>query len=257
MGDEVGFYLALNYFETHDIISWLVSIRSVPRIFVNVLCYVDRKLSIALSKSMLSGCIDPPSRRSFYNYLLINGCKLSSLLARCSGLTLAENEENFDDFKLFKNSIFYIGKGVNSRKEVHLKQAKRFFLGLTPLSEVNEQVAAISNCWENGGSLILVQFGNESNSFEAHCREAALIETIGVDALDNCIAGTKYREMRNWSETKLRNYGELTLLIVFKKFILQHPPPIKASDVHIRSFFCMKKKIPWVCHNCGHTLCTK
>ena len=167
MDNEIGFYLALNVFETHDIISWFVSIRSVPRIFVNILCYVDRKLSITLSKSMLSGGIGPPSRRSFYNYLLINSCKLASLLARCSGLTLAEHEENFEDFKLFKESIFYIGKGVNSRKEEHFKQAKRFYLGLTPVGKINGQVAAIAKCWVNGGSVTAVQFGNESTTFEA------------------------------------------------------------------------------------------
>ena len=85
---------------------------------------------------------------------------------------------------------------MNSRKEEHFKQAKRFYLGLTSVGKINGQVAAITNCWVNGGNVTVVQFGNEYISCEAHCREAALIETI---------AGTMYGEMNDWSEEKIRN----------------------------------------------------
>ena len=63
---------------------------------------------------------------------------LSSLLARFSGLTLGENELNFFDFNLFKNCLIYVGKGINSRKDIHLKEAKELYLGLIPYNKATK-----------------------------------------------------------------------------------------------------------------------
>ena len=231
--------------------------RVVPWIFIKVLGFVDRKLGLGLNNLVVNGVLGPPTKRCFYNYIILNGRKLSSLMARCSGLVLGEHEQSFEDFKLFKSCIFYLGKGINSRKEVHFKQAKRCLLGLVPVSELNEQVLAIYNCWLEGGSVVLMQVENESTSFESFCREAAMIETIGLEDLDNSISGSKYGEMVTWPSVQVKNYGELTLFVAFRNFILKPPPSIKAGDVHIRPI-SKKKKIPFACKRCGfsETICT-
>ena len=67
----------------------------------------------------------------------------------------------------------------------------------------------ITNCWLEVGSVVLMQVENESTSFESFCREAAMIETIGLEDLDNSISGIEYGEMVTWPSVQIKNYGEL------------------------------------------------
>ena len=77
-----------------------------------------------------------------------------------------------------------------------------------------------------------------------------MIETIGLEDLDNSISGIKYGEMVTWPSVQIKNYGELTLFVAFRNFILNPPPYINAGDVHIISI-SKKKKMPFACQRCG------
>lgn len=225
----------------------------MPWIFINVLCFIDRTLTESLKRSIICGHLSKLSKtkRSFYNYLLIDANKFSSMMMRCSGLSLGENETNFHDFKLFKSCIFYIGKGTNGRRDAHLKCAKKVHLGQLSIKEVNGQIVAICKCWENNGGVMNIQIEAEATTYEAHCREAAIISALGLINLKNKISGAKYGDMKLWSDVKLNNYGEMTLFIAFKNFILKRPPVIKANDVYLCTVASRCKK-SITCDNCGH-----
>jgi hypothetical protein len=245
----------LKYFETLDIISWFYKIKNVPWIFINILCFIDRNLTISLRKSIKMGklCTPSKSKRAFYNYMLLDANKFISLMSKYSGLTLGEQDTNFNDFKLFKSCIFYVGKGTCNRKNVHLMNGKKFIVGKSKKPEIKGQVEEIVNCWKHNGSIMIVQIEGDATTYEAHCREAAIIATLGLKNLSNSIHGVKYGEMKQWSEVKLRNYGEMTLFISFKNFILKRPPVVKASDVDVNRTPGNNKKY-LVCKSCGCNL---
>ena len=242
--DLPGFFLALKYFEKYDIISWFSGIKHIPWIFINVLCYIDRKLTENLSNS--SPC---PSKRTFYNYIIIDAVKFTSLMTRQSGFALGENEPNFHDFKLFESSVVYVGKGTNYRKNMHFKCAKKVHVGLIAMEGVTGQVKAICRCWRNGGGVMCVQVESDSTSHEAHCREAAMISALGLGNIANKNAGVAYGDMRQWSSIKLNNYGEMLLFLAFKSFIAKRPPVVRAADVVLSRVPRMKKSL--LCAKCG------
>ena len=76
---ETGFYISLKYFENFDIISWFQSIRNVPWIFINVLCFIDRNLALSLDVAVKQGLLKPRNKRAYYKYLILNGQKLFCL----------------------------------------------------------------------------------------------------------------------------------------------------------------------------------
>jgi hypothetical protein len=172
-----------------------------------------------------------------------------SLMMRQSGFCLGENVTNFHDFKLFKGSIVYVGKGTEYRKNMHFKCAKKVHNGLISLDSVADQVAAICSCWSNGGGVMCIQIESEATTCEAHCREAAIISALGLENLANKISGSVYGEMKQWSNIKLNNFGEMTLFVAFKNFIAKRPPIIRASDVLVSRTSRTKK--PMLCTICG------
>ena len=83
------------------------------------------------------------------------------------------------------------------------------------------------------------------------CREASVIDALGLDNLENKISGVKYGEMKIWEHEKVKNFGEMLLFVAFRNFILRRPPVIRPCDVNVRSGSIRCKKIS-TCENCGH-----
>ena len=90
------------------------------------------------------------------------------------------------------------------------------------------------------GELCACLLETGSTSLEAHCREAALISCLGLGQFQN-------------NDVKLKNFGLLTLCILFMKFVIKRPPVIRASDVpfHVGTCKCSKTI---VCEFCGNIL---
>ena len=105
------------------------------------------------------------------------------------------------------------------------------YQGVLSLNAVAGQVGFIYDCWKNGGGVMCLQLENGSTSLEAHCREAAITSCLGLGQLQNKVNGSKYGQMKSWSDVKLKNFGLLTLYISFMKFVIKRQPVIRASDV--------------------------
>ena len=203
-----------------------------------------------LSASFKAGRLLKPRKFKivFYKYLIIDAKKFFSLMSRRSGLNLGEDEPNFNDFELFKLCILYIGKGTNSRRDAHLKSAKKAFAKNHLFANDNGLASCICKCWKDNGGIFSVQLEAEANGYEALCREAAMISVLGLQNIKNKINGTMYGEMRDWPSVKIKNYGEMLLYMAFKSFTLKRPPVIRAEDVQIST----KSRRSSSCVNCGH-----
>ena len=75
-------------------------------------------------------------KRAFYTYALIDASRLRKLLMNKSQFSLNPSEPGLADFQPFKNAIFYIGKGSNNRKLIHLINAKKVFSSINTLGKL-------------------------------------------------------------------------------------------------------------------------
>ena len=243
-----GFTLALAFFDSLELSTWFREICYVPSVFINVLHHFDKELI----KSLASVNKTKP-RRNCYTYLIFNYDKFVSLVRRHSGVSIWADTVDFGEFVIFMECVEYAGKATNARCDDHFRCAIKVCQGLLSLNAVSGQVGFIYDCWKNGGGVMCLQLENGSTSLEAHCREAAIISCLGLGQLQNKVNGSKYGQMKSWSDVKLKNFGLLTLYISFMKFVIKRPPVIRASDVpfHVGTRKCSKK---YVCEVCGNIL---
>ena len=240
--------MALNFFDNFDLSDWFNVLKYVPSIFVNVLRHIDKELTKSLAT--LSSI---KQRRVCYNYLIFNFDKFLSLINRRCGVSVSENEMYFIQFLIFKICVEYAGKATNARSDEHFINARKVNLGLLDSDEVGDHVNVINDCWNNGVGVMCIQFESGATTFEALCREAAVISCLGIDNIKNKISGSIFGEMKSWSPLKLKNFGNLTLFAVFKKFIVKRPPVIRASDMPLR--VSRKRCSKFVmCEFCGNKL---
>ena len=248
--DLLGFSLAMHYFENIELFDWFSALKYVPSIFVSVLCHLDK----ALTKSLeLVQCLAKNQNRTCYNYLIIDANKFISLMRRRSGMSSSMHSPSWHDYQLFRSCIVYVGKGTNARRDMHFKDAKLIYIGHLDSAMASGQASFISTCWASGGGVYSIQFEGEATAHESLCREAAVIEALGLVNLKNKILGAKFGDMKTWSHEKVRNFGEILIFIAFKNFILRRPPVIKPCDVNVRSGSVRCKKIS-ACKNCGHII---
>ena len=240
--------MARNFLENVDLPKWFNVLKYVPSIFVNVLRHIDKELT----KSLATLSYNKP-RRVCYTYLIFNYDKFLSLVKRRCGVSVSENEMYYIQFLIFKTCVEYAGKATNARSDEHFIDAKKVNLGLLSSDAVGDHIAVINECWKQGVGVMCIQFETNATSFEAHCREAAVISCLGIGNLKNKISGSVYGEMKSWSNLKLKNFGELTLYAVFKKFVIKRPPVIRSSDMPLRatSKRCSRNVM---CEFCGNTL---
>ena len=156
-------------------------------------------------------------------------------------------------FLIFKSCVDYAGKATNARSDMHFLNAKKVALGLKSSEDFGDNIAAINECWGNGSGVMCLPFETNATSHEALCREAAVIACLGLDNIKNRVSGSLHGEMKSWDFIKLKNFGELTLFAVFKKFIVKRPPVIRAGDMPLRvgSKRCSRTVM---CEFCGNTL---
>ena len=203
--------MALNFFDNFDLSDWFNVLKYVPSIFVNVLRHIDKELTKSLAT------LSPiKQRRVCYNYLIFNFDKFLSLINRRCGVSVSENEMYFIQFLIFKICVEYAGKATNARSDEHFINAKKVNLGLLDSDEVGDHVNVINDCWNNGVGVMCIQFESGATTFEALCREAAVISCLGIDNIKNKISGSIFGEMKSWSPLKLKNFGNLARFAVLK-----------------------------------------
>ena len=158
------------------------------------------------------------------------------------------------------DSIFYIGKATGRRDLMHLKD--------TILAIINWQdniVKAggkIYTCMrallESTGIVIITGF-YDSSHFMAHNREASLIDFIGLEHLTNVYRGSKYGAFSMFDDTKSKNYGMLSLYVMFRNYINNGPVPSTIDDLCFQKCRKCNVNVASCAHRCiscnAHMIC--
>jgi hypothetical protein len=102
-----------------------------------------------------------------------------------------------DIIECFIKSIFYIGKGTNTRPNDHLKEA------LTnkksqKIERINQILKTKKPNSEVNFGIVIIQICHNSTNKQSLMREAAMIKAIGLDNLTN-VKDEKFKA-ENWNE---------------------------------------------------------
>ena len=101
-----------------------------------------------------------------------------------------------------------------------------------PLKKISAKFSKITQIWERGHAVCLIQIGAEVSHYEAMAREFAMIKAIGLNKLTNVANSSSYGDMKNWSHTEILNFGTMTIL---RQILLDKPRLIYKEDVFVDS----------------------
>uniref|UniRef100_H2Z843 LEM domain-containing protein n=1 Tax=Ciona savignyi TaxID=51511 RepID=H2Z843_CIOSA len=161
------------------------------------------------------------NNKDCFNYLLLDPRVTKKLPSRASQLSEVEC------LNIFCGAVFYVGKGKRSRPYAHFKEAIRS----DPLKHPSAKVKHILDIWKcNCGVISLNVFQNVIPS-EAYTREAAMIATLGLQHLTNCVRGNCYGSASKWSLSRLRSYGAYLLLSAMRIMLLEGERQIRSTQI--------------------------
>ena len=122
------------------------------------------------------------NQKNHFVYLLINP---SSTIEQ----GVATRSSPVENLKQFAVSIFYVGKGKNARSTQHLKEAKVVTNKVRVLFHYQQYIYSydqsrkaerIRKIWSSGCGIVCLQVYHNISAPEAFCREAAIIDAIGM-----------------------------------------------------------------------------
>ena len=166
--------------------------------------------------------------KSFYNYRIIDDNRLLALL---------ENIDDTEDisnqiFEAFKKAIIYVGKGTKDRKLDHLREGKKIFKKQLKFSKIGAKYSKITQIWERGHGIVCLQIFGESDHYEAHCKESAIIKAIGLNNLTNVNSGLVFGDMKDfWNSKEVENFGNMILYNTLKMCVSVRPVAIYKEDI--------------------------
>ncbi|XP_017838707.1 ankyrin repeat and LEM domain-containing protein 1 [Drosophila busckii] len=119
-------------------------------------------------------------KRQFCNYLLLDPRVTNELKQR------AKRMHQLDIWLTFLRAIFYVGKGKSTRPLVHLQQAHKLLQTANPYVRVKDpKLALIVQIWQQQRGVLLLRGFRGISSNDAHTREAAMIDALGMNHLTN------------------------------------------------------------------------
>lgn len=147
------------------------------------------------------------SKRIFFNYLLLDSRITNGLRNRSKFM------HKIDVWLTFLRSIFYVGKGKATRPYVHLCQAHKLLRSANPFVLAKDpKLALIVHLWQRKRGVILLRGFNGISSNDAHTREAAMIDALGINHLTNRRVGVYFGVVRNkFTKEQCRLMGVLLL----------------------------------------------
>ena len=102
------------------------------------------------------------------------------------------------------------------------------------ITKLTDKMQKISNIWRNGGTVALLQIGQDTDNYEAALNEQAIIGAIGLENLTNINRATAYGSMKSeWSKHAVSNYGSMLLFSTLEKILMDRPQIYRLKDVHI------------------------
>ncbi|XP_014271238.1 ankyrin repeat and LEM domain-containing protein 1 [Halyomorpha halys] len=159
--------------------------------------------------------------KQFFTYLLLDPFITCNLDQRKTEM----NE--VDIWKTFVLSIFYVGKGKNSRPFSHLYEA----LKTTNKKILSTKVKRIQTIWDKSAGVICIFIFHNIISAEAHTREAAMIDAIGCKNLTNIQNGEYYGIVKNWSIKQKMQLGVVLLYRALQIYLAEGERQIFPTDL--------------------------
>ena len=163
--------------------------------------------------------------RSHYNYIL---CTFNPKILELNRLR-NNNLPSWEGFILFLFTIFYIGKGRNTRLRSHLYETRKAIC-LDNNPNPKPKLKFILNEMEKGNGILILRSHDGSTSFESHNREAAMLDGLTLENLTNINRGVMYG-IEDWCTNKIRNYGIMLLYFMYKRYIDEQNQPIFLEEL--------------------------
>uniref|UniRef100_A0A1I8AHR5 LEM domain-containing protein n=2 Tax=Steinernema glaseri TaxID=37863 RepID=A0A1I8AHR5_9BILA len=179
---------------------------------------VGRTLDKIVRGAFRSDIASPHQRQgnnaAFFCYLLIDP-KLVQFPADCS-------------LQEFVGAIFYVGKGKKSRPVQHLVDAARSRSSNNPRSD---KLRRILDLWDGGRGVVSLQVFQNVISVESHCREAAMLDAIGIRHLTNLKRGEYYDVCVHWNSRQREEFGAFLIHSAWQIFRIEGSREIFEKDV--------------------------
>ena len=200
---------------------------NVNDLFINMELIYAKRLEVSINKIKKLKILKPKSKK-FHNYIIVDAKSLYDLLERFGTdetCNLKPREIVIKDMNDLKKAIIYIGKGCCNRKLKHLEEADLVFDGKMKLSKISAKLSKISNSWESGNGVAIIQLFSDSDHYISLCRENSMIKAANTgNNLTNLINGSIYGLMKEkWTAFEIKNFGEMLLYFALKQSILERP----------------------------------
>lgn len=136
----------------------------------------------------------------------------------------------------FLKSIFYVGKGKRSRPYQHLYDAIKFFTNRTRVKFQNiesKKLSRIVDIWKENYGVVCLHIFHNIMPCEAFSREAAIIETMGLESLTNAKKGEFYGAATCFTMRQKRQMGIALLYRALNIYLAEGESQLKPEDLKI------------------------
>jgi len=165
------------------------------------------------------------TQKKSFNYLLLDPRVISGLADRSRNLSEREK------FSCFVRSVFYVGKGKESRPYEHLRDAVQMKKSNLAAAKASAKLKMILNIWNSGYGVISLHVFHNSIPVEAYTREACMIEALGLNRLTNLKSGDYYGQASSWGKKMKRQLGIHLLKKALKILLVEGQKQIKEEDL--------------------------
>ncbi|PZC83102.1 hypothetical protein B5X24_HaOG208575 [Helicoverpa armigera] len=148
--------------------------------------------------------------KTSFTYLLLDPRMTDNLPAK------AGKQNKHVSWVTFINSIFYVGKGKRSRPYSHLYQALTLWNKDFKTSK-DKKVQHILDIWSDKVGVVCLHIFQNVIPAEAYTYEAAMIDALGVNSLNNLKVGNYYGVVASWPLKERRMLG---LYLLYKAMLI-------------------------------------
>lgn len=165
------------------------------------------------------------SMKTSFNYLLLDPRVTNNLPQN------AKNMSYIEQLRVFMASVFYIGKGKNSRPYEHLHEAHKLEKKEKSNKEPSNKLKMINDIWASGYGVVSLHVFHGIIPVEAYTREGCMIEAIGLKRLTNIKSGDFYGDAGSWKRPKRRELGIFLLSKAMEILIIEGERQIRQVDL--------------------------
>ena len=216
---------SIDFFKNR-IIDTKTGVDNVCEMFHNAYKHYATKLRASIDDELRNGNLQDYGNPVYYTYLIMDGTKLQEMLKIYSIFTIIN--KNIDDFC---GNVLYGGKGKSLRKFEHAIFGKLICTKQIDLKKISAKFSKISQIWERGHGITILQLPSDCSHHEAHSREYAIIKSLGLNNITNVVNGTRYGDMRFWNENEVSNFGKIMLYNALVMCVMEPPRIIYMNDV--------------------------